>query len=209
MKAFNHKFIYSQIPLLFEEWQRIKKDHKSQSFNDMILSVHRAVMEKSLDGSDSSLCKKLRSEYTHAIIDEFQDTNQLQWDIFKKIFICDKHSVLVVGDPKQSIYSFQGADVNVYRSATEEIKNSKELKYNYRSTNKMIEACNRFFSCKSFFRDKSVFHKSEPPESVEQQKNAARFWDDNLKKWTNPAPFWMSEECLSEKSFAETCVRKL
>lgn len=209
LKAFNHKFIYSQIPLLFEEWQRIKKDHKSQSFNDMILSVHRAVMEKSLDGSDSSLCKKLRSEYTHAIIDEFQDTNQLQWDIFKKIFICDKHSVLVVGDPKQSIYSFQGADVNVYRSATEEIKNSKELKYNYRSTNEMIEACNRFFSCKSFFRDKSVFHKSEPPESVEQQKNAARFWDDNLKKWTNPAPFWISEEELSEETFAETCIRKI
>lgn len=207
--ALKQKFIYSQIPLLFEEWQRIKKDHKSQSFNDMILSVHRAVMEKSLDGSDSNLCKKLRSEYTHAIIDEFQDTNQLQWDIFKKIFMCDKHSVLVVGDPKQSIYSFQGADVNVYRSAKKEIHNPKELENNYRSTNKMIEACNRFFSCKSFFRDNSSFHKSEPPESVEQQKNAARFWDENLKEWTNPAPFWISEENLSEESFAETGVQKI
>jgi exodeoxyribonuclease V beta subunit len=207
--AVKQKFIYSQIPLLFEEWQRIKKDHKSQSFNDMILSVHRAVMEKSLDGSDSNLCKKLRSEYTHAIIDEFQDTNQLQWDIFKKIFICDKHSVLVVGDPKQSIYSFQGADVNVYRSAKKEINNSKELNNNYRSTNEMIEACNRFFSCKSFFGDNSSFHKSEPPESVEQQKNAARFWNENLKEWTNAVPFWISEESLSEESFAETCVRKI
>ena len=59
--AVKQQFIYSQIPELFDEWQRIKKEHKCQSFNDMILSVHRAVMEKSADGSDSGLCKKLRS----------------------------------------------------------------------------------------------------------------------------------------------------
>lgn len=207
--AFKQKFIYSQIPKLFDEWQRIKKEHKCQSFNDMILSVHRAVMEKSLDGSDSNLCKKLRFEYTHAIIDEFQDTNQLQWDIFKKIFMYDKHSVLVVGDPKQSIYSFQGADVNVYGQAIKEIENSQELKNNYRSTNEMIEACNRFFSCESFFGDHRTFKRSEPPESEEQQKNAARFWDENIKDWTTIAPFWISEEELSEETFAETCIRKI
>lgn len=207
--AVKQKFIYSQIPKLFDEWQRIKKEHKCQSFNDMILSVHRAVMEKSLDGSDSNLCKKLRSEYTHAIIDEFQDTNQLQWDIFKKIFMYDKHSVLVVGDPKQSIYSFQGADVNVYGQAIKEIEKSQELKNNYRSTNEMIEACNRFFSCESFFGDHRTFKRSEPPESEEQQKNAARFWDENIKDWTTIAPFWISEEELSEETFAETCIRKI
>lgn len=208
--AVKQQFIYSQIPELFDEWQRIKKEHKCQSFNDMILSVHRAVMEKSADGSDSGLCKKLRSEYTHAIIDEFQDTNQLQWDIFKKVFMNgDGHSVLVVGDPKQSIYSFQGADVNVYRRATEEIINNQQIKNNYRSTNEMIEACNRFFSCESFFGDKTTFNGSEPPESEEQQKNAARFWDENIKDWTNAVPFWISEEELSEESFAETCIKKI
>ena len=98
----NH-FLYSHTESLFEEWQKLKAENKLQSFNDMILSVHQAVLS-----SDNSLKTRLRAQYQYAIIDEFQDTNQLQWDIFRSVFLKDgedrvpNHSIYVVGDPKQS-----------------------------------------------------------------------------------------------------------
>ena len=96
---------------LYMEWQKDKAARKVQTYNDMITSVHDAVV------NNPSLLADLEDRYVGAIIDEFQDTNQLQWDIFSRIFNNDKHFLYVVGDPKQSIYAFQGADVNVYNNA--------------------------------------------------------------------------------------------
>ena len=137
-----NKFLSDSTKELFDEWQKTKSDSKLQSYNDMILSVHDAVL------NGSGLKEKLQAEYTYAIIDEFQDTNQLQWDIFKELFWHkSNHSIFVVGDPKQSIYSFQGADVNVYNKAITDIteKNGRRLACNYRSTNGIIHACNELF----------------------------------------------------------------
>ena len=72
-----------------------KRAKKIQSFNDMIRNVHNAVMVE-----NSPLVRSLRQKFRYAIIDEFQDTNALQWDIFKKIFLeADDglHHILVVG----------------------------------------------------------------------------------------------------------------
>ena len=91
----------------------------------MILSVHQAVTAKTL------LLSRLRAQYKFAIIDEFQDTNQLQWDIFRTVFLENEENgnhIFVVGDPKQSIYRFQGTDVNVYTKATQEIGKSFQTK---------------------------------------------------------------------------------
>lgn len=83
----------------------------------------RVVKESVLD-NESELLKCLRNKYSYAIIDEFQDTNQLQFDIFSKVFMCENHNIIVVGDPKQSIYSYQGADIKVYQKAINLISNS-------------------------------------------------------------------------------------
>ena len=150
-----NKFLSDSTIELFEEWQKTKSDSKLQSYNDMILSVHDAVL------NGSGLKEKLQAEYTYAIIDEFQDTNQLQWDIFKELFWNQpNHSVFVVGDPKQSIYSFQGADVNVYNKAIADIKeeNGKRLACNYRSTNGIIHACNELFK-EDFFEPAKGMNK--------------------------------------------------
>ena len=173
---YNHKlerFLSICTKDLFNEWQKNKSDSKLQSYNDMILSVHDAVL------NGSGLKEKLQAEYTYAIIDEFQDTNQLQWDIFKTLFWNQSdHSIYVVGDPKQSIYSFQGADVNVYNKAIEVIKqeNGRRLACNYRSTNGIIHACNKLFE-KDFFKPADGMNKlidftesispdeKDPPES--------------------------------------------
>lgn len=212
------KFLYSQIKPLFEEWQKYKTENKAQSFNDMILSVHSAILKRGANGEASELCKRLREQYRYAIIDEFQDTNQLQWDIFKEIFLEAKdHSIFVVGDPKQSIYSFQGADVTVYHKATAEIRNRKDLEHNYRSTNSVIEACNKLFACKEFFNGSLEFKPSyapgskpgDNPDLKKLQKPDAKFYHSTTNSWEKCPPFWISANGISSNDFAQTCVEKI
>lgn len=193
---------------IFEAWQKRKADAKLQSFNDMILSVHKAIMEP-----QSLLKNRLRAQYTFAIIDEFQDTNQLQWDIFKTLFLKDgkvnvpDHSIVVVGDPKQSIYSFQGADINVYQSAVEEIGNGQLLERNYRSTQGIIDGCNALFQG-NFFKPAEgagnaiEFKDSLLPADSSQQKSAPQI------DGTEQPSIWISEVAEPEE-FAETAVSQI
>ena len=142
-----YNFVLERLKNVYSEYQAEKLSNKQQSFDDMIHLVQKAVLAK-----DSALCRKLREMYRYAIIDEFQDTNQAQWDIFRKVFLDSKeNNLIVVGDPKQSIYSFQNADLNVYFNAigSKELK-GRSLGVNYRSTNAMIHACNELFKAPFF-----------------------------------------------------------
>ena len=103
-------------------YQKYKEENHLQSFDDMLRNVREAVLE-----TDSELLKRLKEKYIYAIIDEFQDTNQVQFDIFEKVFLSEGHNIIVVGDPKQSIYAYQGADVNVYQKAVSLIESKGEM----------------------------------------------------------------------------------
>ncbi len=184
-KIFTANFYQMHLPNLYQAWQLEKSQNKQQSFNDMIRNVREAVCEKK-----SALKKELQKKYDVAIIDEFQDTNQQQWDIFREVFKNESHSLIVVGDPKQSIYAFQGADVNVYENAIGTFENGYKLSHNYRSTDQMIEACNGLFE-QDFFKGSDItFFKSEPPEAPEDKTSNATFDGKEIK------PFWI---CNSEK----------
>ena len=131
------------------KYQQEKELNKNQTFDDMIRYVRESIM------SGSSLKTKLQEKYQYAIIDEFQDTNQRQFDIFKNIFMEDEqHRIIVVGDPKQSIYSFQGADIDVYYQAVKEILETGgeicRLNTNYRSTESIVKSCNKLFNYYDF-----------------------------------------------------------
>ncbi|MBP5767865.1 MAG: UvrD-helicase domain-containing protein [Fibrobacter sp.] len=201
-KILLNEFLVMQAPIIFEDWQKKKIEMKCQSFNDMILSVHQAVLGK--NSEDSSLKNRLRAQYTYAIIDEFQDTNQLQWDIFSNVF--DK--IFVVGDPKQSIYSFQGADVNVYQKAIREISNGVSLQINFRSTTGLIEGCNELFKGDFFTPNENVpslidFENSLPPQNPKLVKAPPKINGKEV------APIWISQEDVSEVDFARTAVKKI
>lgn len=137
---------------IYTQWQALKKARKQQTFDDMISNVYTEIVEKEY----SELADTLKRKYKMAIIDEFQDTNYLQWSIFKGIFLNKNHHLFVVGDPKQSIYSFQGADLNVYQNAVAEIKDARknnlgngrnfDLLNNFRATEAMVTACNALFN---------------------------------------------------------------
>ena len=199
-----NRFLYNIFPRLYLEWRKEKIDHKYESYQDMITVVYQAVVNPGPEDSNANaLRKELRKAYRYAIIDEFQDTNRLQWDIFRTLFLnVEGHALFVVGDPKQSIYAFQGADLTVYQEAIRTIGNGKRLATNYRSTTEMIEACNHLFSTEDgsqFFNDDALaFSRSESP-----QNKVSTTFDDQPTK-----PVWLSSD-IDSKRFAKLAAQKI
>lgn len=204
----NH-FIVQQVPPIYAEWKREKIKWRKQSFDDMILAVHEKIMNENSDEeadstSGASIKKCLREKFQCAIIDEFQDTNQLQWDIFREIFLKSPSGnfVIVVGDPKQSIYSFRGADVNVYLKATKEIGKGNRLSHNYRSSSEMISACN-LLSQKIFEEGDISFEDSNSPGINE---SSPTFDGEKIP------PVWLCgspSENLDDRSFARAIANQI
>ena len=98
---------------------------------------------RALDGrSGADLAKVLRERFHCALVDEFQDTDDLQWRIFRRLFVEGgaHNRLFVVGDPKQAIYAFRGADVFAYLKARDELtaggKSAVQLVENFRSTSR-------------------------------------------------------------------------
>ena len=202
------KFLNEKTKELYSLWQQEKARQKAQSFDDMISAVREAVCpDGNAPKTPTFLCKKIRDTYKIAIIDEFQDTNEFQWNIFETVFLdSDKNHLIVVGDPKQSIYSFQGADLQVYRKATKSIKNGSKLATNFRSSISMIKACNSMFSVGDEsnypFLPKGDFTKSEYPKDIGNQRQNALF------NGTETRPVWVSP-IVPEKGFARFAVQKI
>lgn len=101
------------------------------------------VMQECLE--NEAFVEAVRGRYRGVIVDEFQDTDPVQWEIFSKLFVGHAEAFYLVGDPKQSIYAFRNADLNVYFEAKEQVGGHKCLDTNYRSDPGLIEALNRFF----------------------------------------------------------------
>lgn len=168
-------FVIKNLAEIYVAWRAYKENQNLQSYDDIIKSVHNAITEK-----NSELLRVLKNEYDCAIIDEFQDTNQLQWNIFKQIFTTDnKHHLIIVGDPKQSIFSFQGADCEVYKIAKEYLTdndNTIRLDVNYRSSASMITAVNKLVMmpevCNGF--DQDGYRESRAPSDADKQIQPAR-----------------------------------
>jgi ATP-dependent exoDNAse (exonuclease V) beta subunit len=115
------------------------------SFDDYLVNLRAAL------GGDSgpALREALRGEYKAALIDEFQDTDPVQYAIFNAIFPDDSEApCFLVGDPKQAIYRFRNGDIETYVRATRKIGDvgrRHELTTNYRSEARLITAVNQLF----------------------------------------------------------------
>ena len=139
-----------------ERLQEEKAKAGTITFNDLI-----RIFCGALDGSPG-LAKRIRSRYRAVFVDEFQDTDRLQYSIFDRCFPADGDSIFyMIGDPKQAIYGFRGADIYTYlrakRSAGE---TSFTLTENFRSSPAMIRAVNLMFGdgcTETGHRSKAVF----------------------------------------------------
>jgi exodeoxyribonuclease V beta subunit len=135
--------IYSWLLQHIHQQLQEKKTRMSVlSFDDMIEQLHRAVWIQQHAG----LIQSLRKKYKAVFIDEFQDTDRLQYEIFSALFTSQSDTIsFLIGDPKQSIYGWRKADLFTYFKAAKEADNQFSMTVNYRSVTTLIEAFNQFF----------------------------------------------------------------
>jgi len=88
----------------------------------------------------------MRENLPLAIIDEFQDTDSFQYELFKNIYSAGKCGLLMVGDPKQAIYAFRGGDIHTYLKAKQDVNHTYDLENNFRSAKAVVEGINAIFS---------------------------------------------------------------
>lgn len=125
---------------------RFKLEQRVLYFDDLLervdLGLHGAQGE--------ALAEALRRRYPVALVDEFQDTDSQQYRIFQKLYLHQPElGLYLIGDPKQAIYSFRGADIHAYLQAVDDaaqLGHSFDLDTNWRSTSGLIHAVNQVFS---------------------------------------------------------------
>ena len=140
---------------LREKARAFKRDHGLIGFDDMIEDVCLALREK------PELVRALRQQYRFCLVDEFQDTDPLQWEIFRRVFLESDgaNPLYLIGDPKQAIYRFRGGDIHTYLDARKALQAmSREgkaqglsLGTNFRSSPDLVAACNAVFAHPAWF----------------------------------------------------------
>lgn len=123
------------------ESEKRKNINNTLGFNDLLLKVHDAIKGP----FSEKICGSLRKKFRAALIDEFQDTDHIQYDIFSTVFK-NTTPLFLIGDPKQSIYGFRGADIFAYLKASEQAEKKYTLTTNWRSDGDLIQAVNSIFS---------------------------------------------------------------
>lgn len=163
--------LHRVLPRVVERLEADKSARAQIDFDDML----KLVREGLTDVSSGPLVSALRHQYAHAYVDEFQDTDNTQWAIFRRLFVDDgaTGTLTVIGDPKQAIYAFRGADIDTYHEAkavllrdgalfhgapshgapsdvpispNEEVREAVQLRTCYRSTPQLVTAFNQIFA---------------------------------------------------------------
>ncbi len=126
---------------LLQKIERKKQEEGLLFFDDLIKRLADAI-------SSESLLSALRGRYPVALIDEFQDTDQHQYRIFNAIYQSYHQCLLMIGDPKQAIYRFRGADIDAYFEARKPISDDQQytLATNHRTVPSLVNQVNALFS---------------------------------------------------------------
>ena len=108
------ELVHRAVEFVRAEEPMRKLEANALTFDDLLRNVHQALRER------PDAAAQLGAQYGAALIDEFQDTDPQQFDIFRRLFNRPSACVFWVGDPKQAIYGFRGADVFAYLAAREQ-----------------------------------------------------------------------------------------
>lgn len=118
-----------------------KRLQNKLDFNDLIIMVGRTVLQS----NDETLRRQLKGSYQAVMVDECQDTDALQYQMFSSLFANVEHLFFMIGDPKQAIYAFRGADVFSYFTAAKSTRSRFSLPTNWRSVPNLVHGVNQVF----------------------------------------------------------------
>ena len=195
--AGRQKLIALQVELLDRlnvELPNRKATQRLLAFDDLLNNLNEAL----LSAAGDDLAERLREQYPLALIDEFQDTDPIQYAIFDRIY-SEGGDLCFVGDPKQAIYAFRGADLATYLQARDAAERQYDLPFNYRSTPELIAALNRLFDRPQPFAENGLVY---PPVSAGKKSRATLV----LPEQDGTAPLglvWLGDESLNKARAGE------
>ncbi len=188
----NLLYLKSQLLLFLNQELTKRKDRQGiLFFDDLLLRISKAIC---IGKKRDSFLQLIRKKYVAALIDEFQDTDPIQYSIFSTIFASGS-ILFLIGDPKQAIYGFRGADIFAYLKASKNVDRIYTLSKNYRSDKKIVQAVNTIFGNKKnpFAVDEISFQPISSPELTGQNSSI-------VKQNDGPFIFWM----IGRKSFEDS-----
>lgn len=155
-KIHNNMRLFALQEKVYNCYQKYLKEHNLVDFNDLLILTKEVLLK------DLEYLKYLRGKYQYILVDEFQDTNPIQYDIIK-LLAGEKANLFVVGDDDQSIFSFTGATVdNMYLFLDDYPKTQKIiLDQNYRSSNAILKGANSVIANNNNREKKSLKGQNE------------------------------------------------
>ncbi len=135
--------------------ERRKRESRLRTYDDLQMILYRIVIDEKI-GADA--CARIRDTFELILVDEFQDTDPLQWEILRRCFHGQRRLVLV-GDPKQSIYAFRGAEILSYLDAVRVAGQRLALDTNWRSDEDLVEALFRIYGGANLGNDQITVHQ--------------------------------------------------
>lgn len=177
-----------------------KLNHQEKSFDDLL----RLLCEALQGAQGDELAEMIRFQYPFAMIDEFQDTDSQQYAIFSKIYRDNPEKntgFIMIGDPKQAIYRFRGADIFTYLKASDEAQSRFELTKNYRSEKNLVDGVNALFD----FPQSPFIYQNINFTAVDSRDDHLRFY---LNGKAEPAyRFYLTEsDKVNKTEMAKICA---
>jgi exodeoxyribonuclease V beta subunit len=123
------------------EVDRRARARRVMGFDSLLLRVRDALAD---DVTGHVARKRLRERYRVVLVDEFQDTDPVQWEVLSRAFHGHR-TLIVIGDPKQAVYAFRGADVHAYLAASEAAGTRATLGTNWRSDPRLLDGLSGLF----------------------------------------------------------------
>lgn len=149
------------FPQVYDRYHRVLKNQNMVDFDDLLLLTVKILEE------NAETLKEYQEKHQYLLVDEYQDTNTLQFNLLN--FLAGKKmNICVVGDDDQSIYGWRGAKIENILNFPDHFKGAKQIKLeqNYRSTNKILTCSNSVISCNSARHGKELWSECGEGENI-------------------------------------------
>ncbi len=158
--AFN-EYLNKVAAQVWELYEKKKNKENALDFDDLLLKAVKLLKE------NENIRKNYQNRFKYIHIDEYQDTNEIQY-LMSKLLAEEHKNICVVGDADQNIYSWRGANLKNILNFEKDYKNAKVvlLEENYRSSQNILEAANEIIKKNKWRPEKNLFTKNKPGEKI-------------------------------------------